>query len=194
VRRFMTVLLLIPALVAACGGGGAPTAAPGQPTQAPGQPTQAPGQPTSPPAQTTPAPVGGATTVSVTLTGGAHAGTYTGTADPLCSNGFMGEGVWGTQYSVFEGIEAGELSSLQLIYNPVGAQLKTTVGIGPIFDTANGYTEYDITFQYEGQDDSGTGTVQVTDGGTTAVLHVTGTTADGVGIDATVNCPAVTRA
>jgi hypothetical protein len=189
----MAVLLLIPALVAACGGGAAPTPAPGQPTQPPGQPTQPLGQPTQPPAQATPAPVGGATTVSVTLTGGAHAGSYTGTADPMCSNGFVGEGVWGTQYSVFEGVIPGQLSSLQLIYNPTGAQLQTTVGIGPIFDTANGYTEYDITYQYEGHNDSGTGTVAVTDNGATAVLHVTGTTADGVGIDATINCPSVIR-
>jgi hypothetical protein len=129
----------------------------------------------------------------VTLTGGAHAGSYTATENPNCSVGFAGEGAWGTQYSVQEGSAPGQLSSLQLIYDPDGEQLQTTVGIGPLFDTANGYTEYDITYNREGFDDSGMGTVQVTDGGSTAVLHITGTTADGVGIDATVNCPSVIR-
>jgi len=185
VRRVMFIFASS-ALLAACGGTAGPTPAPSgpQPTAPPAQATPT-GQPTAPPAP-------GGTTVNVTLTGGAHAGTYTGTADPLCSFGLAGEGVWGTQYSVFEGIAAGQLSSLQLIYNPDGAQLQTTVGIGPIFDTANGYTEYEITYQYEGHNDSGTGTVQVTDGGSTAVLHVTGATADGVGVDATINCPSVT--
>ena len=187
-RRYSGALVLILILMTACGGGGAPTATPGGPTVPPGQPTPAS---TAPPVAT--APPAGGTTVNVVLTGGGHPGTYTGTADPLCTNGFMGQGVWGTQYSVSEGIGPGQLSSVQLIYNPVGAQLQTSVGIGPIFDTANGYTTYDITFQYEGHNDSGTGTVEVTDSGATAVLHVTGTTADGVGIDATINCPTVTR-
>lgn len=186
--RRVSGVLLLSMLIAACGGGAGPSATPGGPTAPPGQPTPAL---TAPPVAT--APPAGGTTVTVVLTGGAHAGSYTGTADPLCTNGFMGAGVWGTQYSVMEGISAGQLSSVQLIYNPVGAQLRTTVGIGPIFDTANGYTEYEITFQYEGHNDSGTGTVQVADSGSTAVLHLIGTTADGVGIDATINCPSVTR-
>ena len=39
----------------------------------------------------------------------------------------------------------------------------------------------------------GSGTIQVEDAGATAVLHVTGTTKDGVGIDLKINCPTVSR-
>jgi hypothetical protein len=190
-------ILAVAALVlGACSGGAAPTAAPGGPTAAPGQPTPPPAQLTAPPAQ-------GGTTVSVVITGGEHPGTYVGSDNPNCSFGFFAPDAWGTQYSVFEGIGPGQLSSVQLVYRPSGGggedemfpgvTLKVTVGIGPIFDTANGYTEYDIEVHTDPADSSGTGTAQVSDAGATAVIHATGTTEDGVGLDVTVNCPAVIR-
>jgi hypothetical protein len=121
------------------------------------------------------------------LTGGDDAGTYTGTDNPNCALGFMGEGVWSVAYSIFEGSTAGQLSNLVVVYSPAGS--KVDVGIGPLFDTAAGYNIYTI----DTENGIGSGSVEVNDTGSTAALHATGTTDDGVGIDATVNCPSVTR-
>jgi hypothetical protein len=195
----------------ACGGGGTVT-----PTTAPGR-TTAPGQTSANPATTVPqastpvvatpappAPQPGSGTVAVTLTGGEHAGTYTGSENPNCSESFFATDAWGVQYSVFDGVEAGDLSSVQVVYRPNGASdsgdemfpgvvAKFTIGIGPLFDTGAGYKEYDVEVHEDTTESSGTGTVSVQDNGSTAVIHATGTTEDGVGIDATVNCPLVSR-
>jgi len=179
-RSTSTLTLVISVLLAACGGAAAPTAAPGQPTAAPGQPTVAPGTPTAPPVVQ---PGGG--TVSVTLTGGADAGTYTGSENPSCSFGLAAAGTWGTQYSTTEA-GAGQLCSVQMVVPPAGdsdAHFTMLVTIGPLFDGNN----YEIT------PDGGTGSAQINDAGATAVIHATGTTEDGVGMDVTVNCPSVIR-
>jgi hypothetical protein len=55
------------------------------------------------------------------------------------------------------------------------------VSLGPITSS----TDYRL--------DDTDGSAQVTDNGTTAVIHVTGTTADGVGVDATINCSGMLR-
>jgi hypothetical protein len=44
-----------------------------------------------------------------------------------------------------------------------------------------------------GEDSSGTGSAQITDNGSTAVIVANATTEDGVGINATINCPTVVR-
>jgi hypothetical protein len=196
--------------VAACGGGTTtPTTGGVVPTTGAVQPTGV--GPTVPPVASVPSvstpgapPQPGSGTVAVTLTGGEHAGSYTGGTDPLCSESFFAADAWGVQYSVFDGVEAGDLSSLQVVYRPNGAAdtgsemfpgvvAKFTVGIGPLFDTGAGYKEYDVEVHEDAADSKGTGTVTVTDNGSTAVIHAVGTTEDGVGIDATVNCPSVAR-
>jgi hypothetical protein len=126
--------------------------------------------------------VAGGTTATVTLTGGPDAGTYTGTDNPLCSNGAVGTGVWGAQFS--NDGAPGKLSTIQVVAPPAGDDVdhfSALVSIGPLLSATN----YRL--------DDTTGSAQVTDNGATAVIHVTGTTEDGVGIDLTINCPAVLR-
>jgi hypothetical protein len=129
----------------------------------------------------------------VTITGGATPGTFTGSADPGCALGFMGTGVWSVNYSIFEGAAQGTLSEVVLVYDPSNGGMSLSVGVGPLFDSANGFTEYEVVSNYAGHSDIGTGTVQLNDAGATATMHATGTTEDGVGLDVTVNCPSVTR-
>lgn len=157
----------------------------------------------------TPAPVatagggnaGTGSTVLVTLTGGADAGSYEGTEDPLCSKGLIGPDGWGVQYSIADAPVDG-LSSVQLIAAAEGeadddeamfsgVTFKLTVTIG---DLSTGRS-YDVTVATDGAEaeTSGQGSASVDDRGATAVIHATGTTADGVEIDATINCPNVTR-
>ncbi len=187
------------AVVAACGGGPAATGqqptGSSQPTQAgqpsaSAQPTQA-GQPSAQP--------GGSGTVAVTLTGGDHAGSYTQSGEANCTHGFVGENVWGVQFSLTEA-EPNELSSVQLVYREGeegdgemfgGVQMLLSVGFDDLLSET--YVQYDIEVRTDGEDDKGTGTVEVTDSGATAVIHATGTTAEGVVIDATVNYPSVMR-
>lgn len=202
-RLFALPVILTLTMAAACAGPGgspaAPTASPtgGQPTG--GQPTPSAAQPTA--GQPTAPPVVGGNVVAVTLTGGADAGAYTGAGQPNCSADFVGPGVWGVQYSIAEAT-ADQLSSVQLVWRPestgsddegmfAGVQMLLTVAFGPLF--GEGYREYKVEVRTDGEDSTGTGTVVVTDAGSTAVIHATGTTAEGVAIDATVNCPTVIR-
>ena len=157
----------------------------------------------------TPAPVptsgggnaGSGSTVLVTLVGGPDAGSYQGGADPLCTNGLIGPDGWGVQYSIADA-PADSLSSVQVIASAEGraddedamfsgVAFKLTVTIG---DLATGRS-YDVTVASADADfeTSGQGSASVEDRGATAVIHATGTTADGVEIDATINCPNVTR-
>jgi hypothetical protein len=143
----------------------------------------------------------GGTTVSVTLTGGATPGTYTSNADPLCSKGLIGPDGWGVQFSLAEP-EPNGLSSVQVLAPAAdkaddensmfaGIAFKITVTVGSLLDG----NVYDITVvtPSSGSTSEGTGSATVEDAGTTAAIQAGGTTADGVGIDATINCPSVTR-
>jgi len=192
VKSPVIAIFLMSAIAAACGGGG-PAATPVPPTSAPGQATTAPVQPTTAPTSApataqaaTPAPTNpggsGGDVATVVLTDGADAGTYTASGNPSCSHGFVGTGVWGAQLTS-DGAE-GELSQLQVVFPDAGvedAHLSLTLTIGPLM-TGTTYRLFDV------------GTGQATDNGNTAVLHVSGTTDEGVGVDVTVNCPSVTRA
>jgi hypothetical protein len=154
-----------------------PTSGPGQATSAPVQATPAPAQSTQPP----PNP-GGGTTATVTLTGGPDAGTYGASGNPNCSYGLVSAGIWGAQFSIDAG--EGQLSSIQIVAPDAGvedAHFSLSVTIGPLFSGTT-YSRLD-----------GDGASQVTDNGATAIIHATGTTDEGVAIDATVNCPGVFR-
>ena len=201
--RTIAVALAAVIVLAAC------SAAPGTTQQPTGQATaSAPsGTATLPAATGTPPasapPAGGTQTVSVTLTGGPDAGTYTGTDNPNCSLGLSGANTWGTQFSII-GAGQEQLSSFQLVAPEGGVPdpesmfggtvFLMTVTIGPFEGT--GSRAYEIAIYTEDSDKptTGYGAADVTDNGATAVIHATGGTYDGVAIDATVTCPSVTRA
>jgi hypothetical protein len=140
----------------------------------------------------------GGNTVTVVLTGGPDAGTYTGADDPNCTVGLVGPQAWGVQWSVSGG--PNQLSSVQLVSAAPGkaddpsAMFQGTVmllsiGVGPLLQ---GNT-YEIDDKTDDSQDQGSGSAQVQDNGDTAVIHATGTTKAGVGVDVTINCPSVSR-
>ena len=204
-RRLAVTSFVLSVVLAACGGGGTATTVPGGQTTAPGQATAGtqPTTGTQPTQGGQPAPQPGAGTVAVVLTGGADEGSYSGSENPNCTYSFFSPDTWGVQYSLTE-VTPEQFSSLQVVHRPTGggdegdmfAGVGTlvTVGFASILDAEN-YRTYEVEIRTDGEesDIGGTGTMQVNDAGSTAVLHFTGTTADGVGIDATVNCPSVTR-
>jgi hypothetical protein len=187
--------------LAACGGTAAPTAIPVGPTSAPTATGAA-----ATPATGTSAPQPGGAVATVTLTGGPDAGTYTAAADiaPNCSQGIVGPEGWGVQLSSLD-VGDKELGSIQLVAAAPGKAddenaffkgtvFLLTVTIGPSLGESSRNYEIGVYTDASDKETSGEGSAQVTDNGATAVIHATGTTADGVGIDATVNCPSVVRA
>ena len=206
--RVLAGLSIIAFVLAACGGGaGAPTGGAGTAGGASATPAAATSAAATgdagTPAATAPASEGGAQppaggqTVAVTLTGGKHAGSYTGTGDPLCTNGLVGPNSWGVQYSI-QTATAEQFSSLQMVVKPKGSESEgmfegtgflMTVTIGPILEGTN----YEVQVHEEPDRSKGQGSATIDDKGATAVIKATGTTADGVKIDATVNCPSVQR-
>jgi hypothetical protein len=143
---------------------------------------------------------------TVTLTGGPDAGTYTAAADiaPNCSQGIIGPEGWGVQLSNFDAAD-NELGSIQLVSAAPGkaddedaffggTEFLITITIGPALGETSRNYEVGVYTDSADKETSGEGSAQITDNGTTAVIHATATTTDGVGIDATVNCPSVVRA
>ena len=189
-RSALITLACTALLAAACGGGGpATTTQPVGATEPPigqtsaPQPTQAPPAATDvPPATTSEPPPATGDVATVTLTGGPDAGTYNATGNPNCSDGFVGTGVWGAQLIDESGTS--ELTTIQMVIPEEGiedAHLNLSVTIGPVLSGTT-YSLFDV------------GTGDITDNGSSAVLHINGTTDEGVTIDATVNCAFITRA
>ena len=198
-RSALLAALGLAGALAACGAPAGTAGAGGQTAAAPTSGAAA----TAGQASAAPGP-GGATgdVVSVVISGGADAGTYTGSEEPNCSYGLIGPEGWGVQYSIADA-SAGTLSSLQLIAAAAGNEddedamfqgtaFKMTVTIAD--GTIAGAT-YDVTVVSDasGSESEGTGSASVDDAGSTATIRATGTTIDGVKIDATVNCPSVLR-
>src|SRR6187397_2363338 len=98
VRRTVVMSVVLSAFLAACGGGGVATTGPGGQTTAPGQPTSGGVATSQPTTGGQPAPQPGAGSVTVVLTGGEHAGTYTGSDNPNCTYNFFAPDTWGVQY------------------------------------------------------------------------------------------------
>lgn len=205
-RKLLSGIAATVFVVAACSGGGAgPTGGPptsaatpaGQSTAPAGQPTATAGQPSAAP---------GAALVTVVLTGGPDAGTYTSSdaaGGPNCSNGLIGPNGWGVQFSL-TGIPDDQLSSLQMVIAGEGEEdsedatfpgtvLLMTVTIGDFLTEGNRIYEVAVRTDESDDESSGEGSADVADNGTTAVITGTGTTADGVQIAATVNCPSIIR-
>ena len=208
ISRIMIALVLAAAL-AACGGEQATTAPSntGANTAAP-KPTAtaaAASEPT-PDAQPTDAPASGlgdilntkGETIKLTIGGsGPHAGTYeTTSTEGACSAGTGNEdgGGWGNQYSI-DSTDPKEFSSLQLIADTEpGAsetsKFMTTITFGELFGASG--TNYEIKALDEDSPE-GSGTVSVDDRGDTATITITGETADGTPIEATIECLSVIR-
>jgi hypothetical protein len=139
--------------------------------------------------------------VRLVVTGGPDEGTYTTDADPLCTNGVIGENGWGVQYSTADLTGETDFTSLQLVYYPDGppggeamfgdTPLLVMVTIGPLLEGGRSYEIVDN--QADEEQSKGEGTATVEDG-EPAVIRVSGTTDDGVELEATITCPAVTRA
>ena len=72
-----------------------------------------------------------------------------------------------------------------------GVAFKVTVTIGDLL--AGPSYDIEVATPESGQESKGDGTATIDDRGESAVIRATGTTADGVGIDATVNCSTVVR-
>jgi hypothetical protein len=186
-------VLLTGVLVAACGGGSAPAGS-AQPTAVPAQPSGVLVQPSAAPVQP------GGSVASVVLAGGPDAGTYSGNAEPNCSQGLIGPDGWGVQYSTTEVDDKG-LGSVQIVSAAPGMEdhedaffdgvsFLMTVTIGPSLGESSRNYEVRVSDDDEA---TGTGSAQIQDNGATAVIHATGTTEDGVSMDVTINCSSIVR-
>lgn len=182
-------------LAVACGGGTTVPSGTSAPTPTGGAVT--PG--------VTGAPQPGGSVATVILTGGPDAGTYSAAADiaPNCSQGIIGPEGWGVQLSNLVAADK-ELGSIQLVSAAPGkaddenaffrgTEFLMTITIGPSLGATSRNYEVGVYTESSDKETSGEGSAQITDNGATAVIHATGTTADGVGIDATINCPSVVR-
>lgn len=126
--------------------------------------------------------------ITVTLTGGDNAGTYTATSvDPTCSEGLTGEKSFGNQYSV-KGKADNELASLQLIIDDKNAAKQGTdkFSVEVKFGKLLGGKSYSINTRDNSKEGSGKATYS--ESGSTKTVVVEGKTADGVGISATIIC------
>lgn len=186
------VLVVLAFAAAACSGGSGPTAT-AQVTAPPGgtaaATTAGAAATTAGVAATTPAPVtqppAGGQTVAVTLTGGPTPGSYTGSANPNCSYGFLAPGTWGVSYG--EADMTSGLTGVVLTAQPGSSEGQFAFQVGVIINNSATYTANNMS-------GNSSAAIQVTDNGSTAVIHITGPTIDGsASMDLTVNCPSVTR-
>jgi hypothetical protein len=186
-------------LVGACAGGTAPGGS-GAPATPGAQPTDA-AQPSAAGPQSAPPAQPGGSVATVVLTGGPDAGTYTGNAEPNCSQGLIGPEGWGVQYSTVDVDENG-LGSVQIVSAAPGMEdhedaffdgvsFLMTVTIGPSLGENSRDYEVEVS---DGDDASGTGSAQIQDNGSSAVIRATATTEDGVTMDVTINCASIVRA
>lgn len=134
----------------------------------------------------------GGSEISVTLTGGANAGTYHVVSnETTCSEGITNDNSFGNEYSE-DGKADNELSSLQLIIDDKNAAKdgtdKFSIKIG--FGKLTGGKSYEINTRDSnaGKTKEGSGRATLSDNGVTKTVVVEGKTADGVGISAAITC------
>ncbi|MDQ6886148.1 MAG: hypothetical protein M3068_02525 [Gemmatimonadota bacterium] len=130
-------------------------------------------------------------TVHVSLTGGANAGSYDGKAtEGGCSAGLTGKGSWGNQYSTTNE-DPKAFSSLQMIVPDAKAAASgtknflLTVGFGPLLSQ----TSYEL----EPAKGKGTGTVKIDDHGSSGKVTFSGQTKEGVKVEGSIDCLTVLR-
>ena len=136
-------------------------------------------------------------TVKVTITGGPNAGTHeaSGTRGG-CSAGMTGPGSFGNQLSNPKDTDKTKLNSVQLIVPDAkkaaggSGEFFVMVAFGPLM--ARG-AEYTIDTQPTSAKKRGSGKVTVQDGGKTATVTFSGTTAEGVKLEGRIDCRSVIR-
>jgi hypothetical protein len=135
-------------------------------------------------------------TVHVVVTGGAMAGTYDASETKGgCSTGANGPGSWGNAFSNTKAAER-EVGALSLIVPSAKAAAAGTkefymqVRFGPIMGKN---VAYDVETRAGQAKPTGAGLVTVADAGATAKVTINAKTADGVGIQATIDCKSVIR-
>ena len=128
----------------------------------------------------------------IKVTGGSHAGSYTSSsAKGGCSVGFTTPGAWGNQLSTPKDRDPNHFNSLQIIVpDPKKAsEFFLMVGFGSILNRS---AEYKVETR-AGQKKSGSGTVNITDKGTTGKIDFAATTTDGIKLSGQVDCKEVKR-
>ncbi len=133
-----------------------------------------------------------ATSITVTFTGGANAGTYTATSPKAtCSRGLTGEKSFGNQYSE-KGKSDKELSSLQLLVDDYDAAKRGTdqfylkVAFGKVL-MGNKYEISGSTNAMAGAK-QGKGRLTLTESGGKKTVVIEGETKAGVKVKATLTC------
>ncbi len=144
------------------------------------------------PAQSSSSSTGAASQMTVTLTGGANAGTYTALIDEAtCSMGLTGDKSFGNKYSV-SGKADNEFSSLQLIVDDYEAAKKGTdkfyikVAFGKRLE-GNKYEINGSDNQMAGKK-QGSGTATITESGAQKIATIDGKTTDSVSVHAVLTC------
>jgi hypothetical protein len=129
--------------------------------------------------------------VDLTITGGPNAGRHHATTERGgCSFGLLGKGWFGSQLSDPKNEDPKVLNSLRLIVpdpkKPAEFQLTAGFGSAPSRGTVYGVDTH-------GGKKSGSGTVEVEDKGSTAMVKFSATTKDGVKLEGTIDCKSVMR-
>jgi hypothetical protein len=160
--------------------------------------TAAPAVATEKPAEKISTDGNAGTTITVTLTGGVNAGSFTASsAEPTCSMGLTGPKSFGNQYSV-GGKAPDEFSSLQLIVDDYEAAKSGTDKF--YIKVAFGKRLEGNKYEINGSDNSlagkkqGSGKLTINESGAVKTATIQGKTADGVSIDAILTCNEVITA
>lgn len=136
------------------------------------------------------------TIINGTLTGGPNSGAFSATSvDPTCSMGLTGPKSFGNQYSV-GGKADKEFSSLQLLVDDYEAAKKGTdkFYIKVAFGKRLMGKSYEFSYSdnsISGKKQGSGGKLTVKENGSSKIVTVTGKTADGVVINATIVCNSV---
>ena len=127
--------------------------------------------------------------ISVTITGGDMAGSYSATCkEGCCSWGIAGENVFGNQFSE-TGKGPKELSSVQLIVDNVKGNTNTkeftlTVSFGELF----GKDSKSFNIDTRGGRNKGSGTLDLQYSGDKATVNIKGVSGEGPSIDLKMEC------
>jgi hypothetical protein len=130
-------------------------------------------------------------TAKVTLSGGANAGSHqVSTEHAGCSMGLTGPNSFGVQISNPKDKDPKKLNSVQLDLpdKSKANQFVVTVGFGPLIGRTASYT---IDTR---RGKKGNGAITLTESGSTAAVKFSGTSAEGVKLEGTIDCKSILKA